>query len=78
MRYRALRHEQDVLAASLEREGEEVRRLLAPEGEVLVAEPVIHVRRRQFERTVAVARQAGLTLKKRPGIAFSMSAVFGL
>ncbi len=44
----------------------ELRGLLGPEGRVLVVEPPLHVSKAAFERTVAIAREAGFELLDRP------------
>jgi len=49
--------------------------LLRPGGHLLVAEPILHVRAREVERTVALAQASGLELVARPRIAFSRAAV---
>jgi hypothetical protein len=41
---------------------------LKPGGRLLAAEPVLHVRKQEFERTVATAERAGFTVIDRPQI----------
>lgn len=53
----------------------ELAGLLRPGGQLLLAEPVLHVPARDAERTFALAQAAGLTLVARPRIAFSRSAL---
>ena len=55
---------------------QEVRRLLKPDGTLLVAEPVMHVRGRDFDRTVRIAGSTGFRFKDRPVIKFSRTALF--
>jgi ubiquinone/menaquinone biosynthesis C-methylase UbiE len=53
---------------------EEARRVLAPGGLVLVAEPSGHVSEAEFEATLAAARLAGLEPRPGPEIARSRTA----
>ncbi len=55
----------------------EVRRVLAPGGKVLVAEPAGHVGPAAFEATLAVAARAGLRSEPGPVIRWSLTAVMG-
>ncbi len=55
----------------------EVRRVLAPGGKVLVAEPAGHVDRVAFEATLASARLAGLRDEPGPAVRRSLTAVLG-
>ncbi len=48
---------------------------LAPGGRVLVAEPRVHVRARELETTLALARRAGLEPAAGPRIAVSRTAL---
>jgi ubiquinone/menaquinone biosynthesis C-methylase UbiE len=49
---------------------------LEDNGSFLLAEPAIHVRRADFEETVNMALQAGFSLRERPRIPLSRSALF--
>lgn len=53
----------------------EVRYLLAPQGQVLVVEPPLHVSRAAFEATLKTAQHAGLTLSERPRLRFNKAAI---
>jgi ubiquinone/menaquinone biosynthesis C-methylase UbiE len=55
----------------------EVRPVLAPGGEVLVAEPRGHVSAEAFEATLAAAERAGLRRAPGPEIARSLTALLG-
>ena len=55
----------------------EIRDLLKPNGSLLLAEPIVHVRRKYFLRTVQSAIEAGLVVKESPKICLSHSALFG-
>ena len=55
----------------------DVARGLRPGAQWLVAEPTGHVTVDAFERTIAVAREAGLVVIGRPRIALSHAALFG-
>jgi ubiquinone/menaquinone biosynthesis C-methylase UbiE len=54
----------------------ELAGLLRPGGRLLVAEPILHVSRREVERTFELARAAGLELLGRPRVALSRAALF--
>jgi len=56
----------------------EVASLLKPEGKLLIVEPKMHVSAVDFERTVWVARQAGLKIISEPRVRFSRSKLFQL
>ncbi|MGB2959410.1 MAG: class I SAM-dependent methyltransferase [Bacteroidota bacterium] len=53
----------------------EVRDVLKPGGRVLLAEPRIHVSRREFERSLASAREVGMVVQAQPSVRFSRAAV---
>jgi ubiquinone/menaquinone biosynthesis C-methylase UbiE len=48
---------------------------LRPSGSVLLVEPRIHVTAREFQRTIAQARDAGFTIEEAPLVRISRSAV---
>jgi hypothetical protein len=48
---------------------------LSPGGKVLIAEPKFHVSAEDFEKTVKVARSAGLKICGQPPIRFSHAAL---
>lgn len=49
---------------------------LKPAGLLFIAEPKFHVSRARFQLELDAARQAGLTIKKEPVVAFSHAALF--
>jgi ubiquinone/menaquinone biosynthesis C-methylase UbiE len=53
----------------------EIRSLLRPGGRLLIAEPRGHVRRADFEITLAAATEAGLSLIERPEVKRSRAAL---
>jgi 2-polyprenyl-3-methyl-5-hydroxy-6-metoxy-1,4-benzoquinol methylase len=53
----------------------QIRAALRPGGRLLVAEPRLHVGAADFERTLDLARAAGLTVRPGPRIRISRSAV---
>ncbi len=55
----------------------EIRDLLKPKGSLLLAEPIIHVRRKYFLRTLRSAIEMGLVVKESPKIRLSHSALLG-
>ena len=55
----------------------EIRDLLEPNGLLLLAEPIVHVRRKYFLRTLQSATEVGLVLKESPRIRLSHSALLG-
>jgi Methylase involved in ubiquinone/menaquinone biosynthesis len=57
---------------------EEIVSILKPNGKLLVVEPKIHVSAAAFERTIEVARQAGLSPISEPKISFSRGKLFQL
>ena len=54
----------------------EVATLLKPSGRLLIAEPLIHVSKSSFKKTVDAARLAGLKPISEPKIRFSRSMLF--
>jgi len=56
----------------------QVKDILKPSRCLLLAEPVIHVTRRMFSRTLDAAKEMGLTVIENPRIAFSHSALLEL
>ena len=56
----------------------EIVSLLKPKGKLLVVEPKIHVSEDDFEKTIAIARQAGLSPINGPKIRFSRSKLLSL
>ncbi len=55
---------------------EEIGSLLKPEGALFVAEPVVHVARRDFEKTVELAGTLGLKPVERPQVPFGQAVLF--
>jgi ubiquinone/menaquinone biosynthesis C-methylase UbiE len=56
----------------------EIVSLLKPQGKLLVVEPKLHVSATAFEKTVEVARRAGLSPISEPKIRFSRGKLFQL
>ena len=56
----------------------EVASVLKPKGRLLIVEPKMHVSAAAFEKTIEVARQAGLSPISEPKIRFSRSKLFQL
>ena len=56
----------------------EIASVLKPKGRLLIVEPKMHVSAAAFERTIEVARQAGLRPISEPKIRFSRSKLFQL
>ena len=54
----------------------EVRSVLKPQGLLLLAEPIMHVRRKKFLQTIQLAEEVGFLLKDTPRISLSFAAVF--
>jgi ubiquinone/menaquinone biosynthesis C-methylase UbiE len=54
----------------------ELAALLRPGGRLLVAEPLLHVPRREVEHTFELAQAAGMELLGRPRVALSRAALF--
>jgi len=52
--------------------------ILKPKGKLLVVEPMFHVSATAFEKTIEVARRAGLSPISEPKISFSRSKLFQL
>ena len=55
---------------------EELFSLLRPGGRLFVAEPLVHVSRRDFDRTVAQAEEIGFEVLERPAIFIGRAVVF--
>ena len=55
----------------------EIRDLLKPGGSLLLVEPIVHVRRKYFLRTLQSAIETGLVVKESPKIRLSHSALLG-
>jgi len=53
----------------------QIRDVLKPSRGLLLAEPVIHVTRQMFLRTLGAAKKMGLTVKEKPRIGLSHSAL---
>jgi ubiquinone/menaquinone biosynthesis C-methylase UbiE len=56
----------------------EIRACLAPGGQLLVAEPRLHVNRQVFDREMEAARAAGLSVTVHPAIPLSRSALLSV
>ena len=54
----------------------EIRNLMKPEGLFLLVEPVIHVSKKNFSRTIETAKELGFVIKESPKIRMSQSALF--
>jgi len=53
----------------------QIRDVLKPSRGLLLTEPVIHVTRQMFLRTLCAAKKMGLTVKEKPRIGLSHSAL---
>jgi len=53
----------------------EIFGLLRPGGRLFLAEPFVHVSRRDFERTVREAQAAGFEVSERPGVRIGRAVV---
>ncbi len=56
----------------------EIRGLMKPAGLFLLAEPLIHVSRKNFSHVVNMAEEVGFVIKEYPEIRMSQSALFTL
>jgi ubiquinone/menaquinone biosynthesis C-methylase UbiE len=56
----------------------EIVSILKPKGKLLIVEPKMHVSAAAFEKTIEVARQAGLSPISEPKIRFSRSKLLSL
>ena len=56
----------------------DIKAILKPEGRILLVEPRIHVTGEQFEKTVALAVDAGFAVLDKPAIRLSRSVVLGV
>ena len=54
----------------------EMHEALNPDGKLLLVEPKLHVRRRDFEEEVDAALEAKLELLARPSVCLSRAAIF--
>lgn len=54
----------------------EIGNLMKPDGLFLLVEPLLHVSRKNFARTVETAKALGFTIKESPQISMSQSALF--
>jgi ubiquinone/menaquinone biosynthesis C-methylase UbiE len=55
---------------------EELFALLRPGGRLFVAEPLVHVSRRDFERSVEQAEEVGFEILERPAVFIGRAVVF--
>lgn len=56
---------------------QELNSILKPQGEILLVEPMFHVSKSAFERTVDLACQTGLKVLKKEKVFFSRAVVLG-
>ncbi|MDI6742709.1 MAG: class I SAM-dependent methyltransferase [Smithella sp.] len=56
----------------------EISDLMKPDGLFLLVEPLLHVSRKNFARTVETAKSVGFVIKESPEIRMSQSALFTL
>ena len=54
----------------------EIRDLMKPDGLFLLVEPVIHVSKKKFLRSIETAKELGFSIKEYPKIRMSRSALF--
>jgi ubiquinone/menaquinone biosynthesis C-methylase UbiE len=54
----------------------EIRNLMKPDGLFLLVEPVIHVSKIKFLRTIETAKELGFSIKEYPEIRMSRSVLF--
>lgn len=54
----------------------EINDLMKPQGLFLLVEPVIHVSKNSFQRTIGAAQKTGFVIKEYPEIRMSQSALF--
>jgi ubiquinone/menaquinone biosynthesis C-methylase UbiE len=54
----------------------EIRDLMKPTGNFLLVEPLIHVSRKKFTRTLEIVKDLGFSVKEYPEIRMSQSALF--
>ncbi|MFO7569271.1 MAG: class I SAM-dependent methyltransferase [Smithellaceae bacterium] len=54
----------------------QLRAVLKENGKFLLAEPGLHVSKKQFEAQIARAQKAGFLLHSRPGVNLSLAALF--
>ena len=53
----------------------EIATILKPNGQVLIAEPPLHVSKSAFEETVRIAGSAGFVIAERPKLFFSRTVI---
>ena len=53
----------------------EIRNLLKPDGLFLLSEPIIHVPKKLFLRTLQIADELGFVIRENPKIRLSHSAI---
>ncbi|MBW1999791.1 MAG: class I SAM-dependent methyltransferase, partial [Deltaproteobacteria bacterium] len=53
----------------------QIEQSLKPDGQLLLAEPSFHVSKREFERTIQKAQEAGFCLLVRPKVFLSRAAL---
>ena len=53
----------------------ELKDLLTPSGRMLMVEPLIHVSRKKFRASLAIAESCGLTISAGPGIFLNKTAI---
>jgi ubiquinone/menaquinone biosynthesis C-methylase UbiE len=53
----------------------EIETILKPGGQVLIIEPPFHVSKKAFEKTVKIAREAGLAVVERPKLFLNKTVV---
>jgi SAM-dependent methyltransferase len=54
----------------------EIRNIMKPEGLFLLVEPLIHVSKKKFSRTIETTKELGFVIKESPKIRMSQSALF--
>ena len=53
----------------------EIKSILKPHGQVLIVEPPIHVSKKEFENTIKIANDVGLSIVEKPKILFSKTGI---
>ena len=53
----------------------EIKSILKPDGQVLIVEPPIHVSKKEFENTIKIANNVGLSIVEKPKILFSKTGI---
>ena len=54
----------------------EIRNLMKPHGLFLLVEPLIHVSKKNFTRSIETAKELGFVIKDSPKIRMSQSVLF--